>query len=271
MAAEKKTRARNIAARGGSRVKSPARAQQQKKVVQGQPAMLVNLRVVLSATAVTILLLLLGFGAIGALLLVRSPEPPPARVADRFDPPPVVPVAPAQIETPSTPEIVAAPEQPQAPVSPPVAEIPPQTPAPETTGSVAPASPEPASPESVPPAQAIAPQPEPEPLAPAPSPELAAPASPETPEPPPATAELPAPAPDAIAPAEVTKNNDDDDDDEDEVTAAVPDVPAALDKRAKKRKAVKRTKRKRGPRVVRRPAQKKQAPSQNPFVRLFGG
>jgi hypothetical protein len=67
--------------------------------------MLVNLRIVMSATAVTILVLLFAFGGVGFLLLARSPQEPIVTKLD-FSPPLV---APAKLEPPSQAKIKTIP------------------------------------------------------------------------------------------------------------------------------------------------------------------
>lgn len=136
--------------------------------------MLVNLRIVLSATAVTILLLLVGFGVVGALFLVRSPEPPPARIsghmldlspsttATKLDPPAkttktekimapaVLPEANGQAETtaPASPAAAFEPKKETEIVPPPVIAAPSAAPEITTPPEMALAAPAPAVPEA---------------------------------------------------------------------------------------------------------------------------
>lgn len=93
MAAETKNGARGGAAAARSRAASLTRAQLEQKA-KGQPAMLVNLRIVMSATAVTIFVILVAFAGIGFLLLARTPQEP---IVSKLDlSPPLVP--PAKLE-----------------------------------------------------------------------------------------------------------------------------------------------------------------------------
>lgn len=66
-----------------------------------------GLRIVLTATAITIALILCAFGAIGMLMMARTPQQTP--IADRFDP---VPPRVQQSDTQITPE-----PEPQTPTS----------------------------------------------------------------------------------------------------------------------------------------------------------
>lgn len=87
------------AANSQSDVLSRVRREQR---MQPKPSRFSGLRIVLAATGITIAILLFAFGAIGMLMLVRSPQEP---LATRFDPaPPVV----QQVETPQTPQPDAA-------------------------------------------------------------------------------------------------------------------------------------------------------------------
>ncbi len=104
MAAETKNGARGGAAAARSRAARPTRAQLEQKA-KGQPAMLVNLRIVMSATAVTILVLLFVFGGIGFLLLARSPQEP---LVSKIDISPPL-VAPAKLDPPSQAKIKTVP------------------------------------------------------------------------------------------------------------------------------------------------------------------
>ncbi len=113
MAAEMKNGAQGGAAAARSRAARPTRAQLEQKA-NGQPAMLVNLRIVISATAVTILVLLFVFGGIGFLLLARSPQEPLVSKIDVSLPL----VAPAKLDPPSQARIKTV------PVPAPVAEAP---------------------------------------------------------------------------------------------------------------------------------------------------
>ena len=125
MAADTKNGARGGAGAVRSRAAPLTRAELERKALQqkakGQPAMLVNLRIVMSATAVTITLLLVAFGGIGLLLLARSPQEPLVTKLD-LSPPLVVPAKP---EPPSQAEVKTV------PVPTPVVEAP-QTKAEET-------------------------------------------------------------------------------------------------------------------------------------------
>jgi hypothetical protein len=67
--------------------------------------MLVNLRIVMSATAVTILVLLFAFGGVGFLLLARSPQEP---IVTKLDLSPPL-VAPAKLEPQSQAKIKTIP------------------------------------------------------------------------------------------------------------------------------------------------------------------
>ena len=96
MAAEQKNGARGGAAAARSRAATLSRAQLEHKA-KGQPAMLVNLRIVMSATAVTITLLLIAFAGIGFLMLARSPQEPIVTKLNLS--PPLTP--PARLEPPS--------------------------------------------------------------------------------------------------------------------------------------------------------------------------
>jgi hypothetical protein len=93
MAAEAKNGARGGAAAARSRAASLTRAQLEQKA-KGQPAMLVNLRIVMSATAVTIFVILATFAGIGFLLLARTPQEP---IVSKLDLSPPL-VAPAKLE-----------------------------------------------------------------------------------------------------------------------------------------------------------------------------
>lgn len=104
MAADLKNGARGGAAAARSRAARPTRAQLEQKA-KGQPAMLVNLRIVMSATAVTIMVLLLAFGGVGLLLLARSPQEP---LVSRIDISPPL-VAPAKLDPPSQAKIKTVP------------------------------------------------------------------------------------------------------------------------------------------------------------------
>ncbi len=70
--------------------------------MQGRPSAFSGLRIVLSAAAITVAILLAAFGAIGMLLLARVPQEPIARQPD--------PVAPSVMQTELPPEQAPAPE-----------------------------------------------------------------------------------------------------------------------------------------------------------------
>jgi hypothetical protein len=114
MAAEPRNGARGGAAAARSRAAHLSRAQLEQKA-KGQPAMLVNLRIVMSATAVTILLLLFAFAGLGLLFLARSPQEPIVTKLDLS--PPLLP--PAKLEPASQVKTKTI------PVPAPVAETPP--------------------------------------------------------------------------------------------------------------------------------------------------
>jgi hypothetical protein len=114
MAAEPRNGARGGAAAARSRAAHLSRAQLEQKA-KGQPAMLVNLRIVMSATAVTILLLLFAFAGLGLLFLARSPQEPIVTKLDLS--PPLVP--PAKLEPASQVKTKTI------PIPAPVAETPP--------------------------------------------------------------------------------------------------------------------------------------------------
>lgn len=77
----------------------------------GKPSALAGLRIVLSATAITVGILFFAFGTLGVLMTSRAPQEP---LATRFDPaPPIISqTEPSIAQSEPVPEPVAAPEEP---------------------------------------------------------------------------------------------------------------------------------------------------------------
>lgn len=198
----------------------------------GKPSTFSGLRIVLSATAITIAILLLAFGALGMLTVARAPQEP---LANKFDPPlPVV----AQNEPKAIPAPMPAPEA--VPEQTALTDDPLLVPAPEQVPFVTQAEIE--RQEAALPAQ-VAAEDKSEPEAPV------AAAEPQKPE---ADSETTASIPSSKEEPEAKEEPD------------AEEQPVAAPKKRNVRRSPPRQ------RVVRRPYQKKAAETQNPLLQLFG-